>query len=179
MHAQDPGFRRVSQIPLAASSRRKGVVLKKAKGGRSMTRIVQLIFAAAFCGCLSSPASALLMNGNIGTTVDENCVGTIDGFLGLQALPCTRLNDPGPGGLVNAGTFNLINPPGLVAGDVLLSEVPGGPFSDVIRFNPQQNGGSLVFYSDNTNGVDALADIGFPNALYTNLLTLAELGLEG
>jgi hypothetical protein len=144
-----------------------------------MTRIVQLIFAAAFCCCLSSPATALLMNGNIGVTVDENCIGTIDGFLGLETLPCTRLLDPGPGGLANAVTFNLLNPPGLVAGDVLLSEVPGGPFSDVIRFNAQQNGGSLVFYSDNTGGADALADIGFPNALYTNLLTVVEVGPEG
>jgi hypothetical protein len=144
-----------------------------------VTRIVQLIFAAAFCCCLSSPAAALLMNGNIGVTVDENCVGTIDGFLGLQALPCTRLFDPGPGGLANAVIFNLLNPPGLVAGDLLLSEVPGGPMSDIIRFNSEQNGGSLVFYSDNTDGANALADIGFPTAFYTNVLQLVEVGPEG
>jgi hypothetical protein len=40
----------------------------------------------------------------------------------------------------------------LVAGDLLLSEVPGGPMSDIIRFNSEQNGGSLVLYSDNTDG---------------------------
>ena len=66
----------------------------------------------------------LLSNGNIGNTVDENCNGTLNGFLGPQAEPCGFMNDPGPGGLFNVMTYDLLNPPGLVAGDVLMIE-PG------------------------------------------------------
>jgi PEP-CTERM motif len=36
-----------------------------------------------------------------------------------------------------------------------------------------------VFYSDNAEGSDALADTGFPTASYANALTLTEVGPEG
>jgi hypothetical protein len=113
--------------------------------------------------------------------VDERGNGTINGFLGLQPLPSSIAPDPGPGGLAAALTYNLLNPPGLVAGDLLLLEPgnPNGVLSDLIRFNPQQNGGSLVFYSDNLDGSTELADTGFPTAQYTNVLTLTEVGSEG
>jgi hypothetical protein len=114
------------------------------------------------------------------TTVDEDGNGTILGGLGLVPLPSGFEADPGPGGLASALTYGLDNPPGLIAGDVFLLEGLGGPISDVIRFNPQQTcpGGSvgcLVFYSDNLDGVDALADTGFPTANYLNTITLVEL----
>jgi len=81
------------------------------------------------------------------------------------------LTDPGPGGLANALTYNLLNPPGLVAGDLLVQEVAGGPLSDLIRFNSSQTcfvglPGCLVFYSDNLDGADAI-------------VTLLEIGFEG
>jgi hypothetical protein len=96
--------------------------------------------------------------------------------------------DPGPGGLANVMTYDLRNPPGLVAGDVLLND-PGEGILDVIRFNVAAgpvagNIGTLVFYSDNVDGFDDLADTpSGPTALYTNRVTLTEvpigIGIEG
>ena len=114
-------------------------------------------------------------------SVDENGAGRLTNTNGFDSsLPGTLLPDPGPGGLPLALTFGLLNPPGLVAGDLLLFE-PGAPgtLSDIIRFNPNQNGGSLVFYSDRDDGSNSLADTGFPTALYANVLSLVEVGLEG
>ena len=142
---------------------------------------IPLLLALAVVCCLSSAAVAgsspfLLTNGNIGITVDENCNGTINGF-GTSALPCGFAADAGPGGLTSAMTYDLQNPPGLVVGDVLMTEAGcGGCLSDVLRFNPN---GTLVFYSDNTDGVDAGADTGLPNAFYANNVSIPELGVEG
>lgn len=112
-------------------------------------------------------------------TIDESGNGSLTNTSGFNsALSASLLPDPGPGGLAAALTYGLLNPPGLVAGDLLILEITGGPLSDLIRFNPQQNGGSLVFYSDNSDGGD-LADTGFPTALYTNVFTVVEVGPEG
>jgi hypothetical protein len=76
-------------------------------------------------------------------------------------------------------TYNLLNPPGLVAGDLFLLDADCNCILDVIRFNPQQNGGSLVFYSDNIDGFDDLADTPSPpGAFYTNTFTIPEVGTE-
>jgi len=130
--------------------------------------------------------SALLLSSafaqfSITITVDENGNGTLSNTLGfVSPLPVSRVQDPGPGGLAAALTYNLLNPPGLTAGDLILVEPGGtGTVSDIIRYNPQQNGGSLVFYSDRTPGDTDLADIGFPTALYANTLLLTEVGAEG
>ena len=116
---------------------------------------------------------------SITTTVNENGQGTFSNTAGFfSPLPAALLPDPGPGGLPAALTYGLLNPPGLVAGDLVLLE-PGtiGVVSDIIRFNPQQNGGSLVFYSDNFDGAPSLADTGPP--LGTSLFTTAvEVGPE-
>jgi hypothetical protein len=127
-----------------------------------------------------------LVAGNIVVTVDENGNGTINGFLGLQPLHAALQNDPGPGGLNNVLTYSLASPPGLTAGDVLLQDGIGGPILDVVRFNPNQGcnaapggTGCLVFYSDNLGGLDSLADTPSPpGALYTNNVTIQELGTE-
>jgi hypothetical protein len=64
-----------------------------------------------------------------------------------------------------------------VAGDVILTTGPGGPISDVIRFNPAGTGNlgypaSLVFYSDvDADSSGHLADTGFPTAFYSNIVT--------
>jgi hypothetical protein len=111
---------------------------------------------------------------------DENCNGTISntaGFFG--ALPCTFEQDPGPGGLAGVMTYNMLGPPGLVAGDLFLLDPECNCVLDVIRFNPQQNGGSIVFYSDNVDGFDDLADTPSPPlAFYTNTFTIPEVGTE-
>jgi len=112
-------------------------------------------------------------------TVDENAHGTLDNSIGTHlTLPAAMLPDPGPGGLASALTYNLQQPPGLTAGDLILLEPGNFLVSDIIRFNPAQNGGSLVFYSDSTE-IDALADVGFPQALYSNNFTVVEVGPEG
>jgi hypothetical protein len=131
-------------------------------------------------GLLSWGSEVRAQISSISISVDESGNGSLVGFLGAQTLPASQTQDPGPGGLANALTYGLINPPGLVAGDLILAE-PGsanGALSDLIRFNPNQNGGSLVFYSDLELPRNALADIGFPTSLYTNVLTLSEAGPE-
>lgn len=113
-------------------------------------------------------------------TVDENGNGTFVNSAGFFALLSgLLLPDPGPGGLPSALFYGTLSPPGLVAGDLIIRETLGGPISDVIRFNPSLNGGGLFFYSDNADGVDALADVGLPSAFNTNLLEVLEVGPEG
>jgi hypothetical protein len=156
-----------------------------------MTIRLARLFPIVALACLLSAArpawagpifTALLPNGNIGITVDENCTGTINGFLGLQPLPCSFVADPGPGGLPSVMTYDMVNPPGLVTGDVEILDPLSG-ISDLIRFNSGQrfaNGdlGALLFYSDNTDGVDRPADVGLPTAFNTNFLVFTEVGNE-
>jgi PEP-CTERM motif len=115
---------------------------------------------------------------SVSVTVDENGNGTLtntDGF--SSPLVATLMNDPGPGGLPNVLTYNLLSPPGLVAGDVFMQET-GGSILDVVRFN--SSNGTLVFYSDNTDGFDSLADTASPPlAFYANTITIPEIGPEG
>jgi len=117
---------------------------------------------------------------SITISLDENCNGTLTNTNGaFLNLPCTFAQDPGPGGLASALTYGLSNPPGLVAGDLILQEVGSTFNSDIIRFNPNQNGGSAVFYSDILDAGADLADTGFPSTLYTNTFTATEVGPEG
>jgi hypothetical protein len=85
-------------------------------------------------------------------------------------------NDPGPGGLHAVLTYHL--PFAGVPGDVLLTDAnAGGAFLDVIRFN---GNGTLIFYSDNVDGADSLADTPSPpSALYPNQTRIPEVGPEG
>jgi hypothetical protein len=146
-----------------------------------LTRVLLLCVAACcFCGT----ASADLVNINI--IVDENAHGTLVGFLGPQTLATFIGQDPGPGGLASVLQYDLGNPPGLVAGDVLVSEAGG--LDDVIRFNPTSfvagSAGSLAFYSDNLEGSHDLADTSTPpSSFYTNQVSLMEgligVGIEG
>jgi hypothetical protein len=151
-----------------------GSTKPRRRGWLALLAATLLLFGGHAAGQISS----------IVTTVDENCNGTLNGFLGLQPLPCGLQNDPGPGGLANVLTYSLLNPPGLVAGDVFLQDGVGGPILDVIRFNPSEicfgSAGCLVFYSDNLDGFDALGDtFGPPGAFYANTITLLETGFEG
>ena len=140
--------------------------------------VVPVLLAVVFAGWLCSPAVA----GPI-IIVDEFGNGTIDFGTGLVNMPGVMQADPGPGGLNSALTYNLQGPPSLVAGDVWLIEPGPGANSDLIRFNPAIPGtpypASLLFYSDNSDGADGPADTGFPTALYTNVLSIPEVGSEG
>jgi hypothetical protein len=160
-----------------------------------MNRLNWLPVTALKRGCLAAVLAAgvsLVLGGrasaqqfSVTITVDENGHGTLTnttGFFG--SLPAALLQDPGPGGLPGALTYDLTNPPGLTAGDLIILEPGTGLISDLIRFNPNQVGpgggtGTLVFYSDISDTPDALADIGFPTGRYTNTLTVTEVGPEG
>jgi hypothetical protein len=85
----------------------------------------------------------------------------------------TLLPDPGPGGLAAALTYapgNILTP-----GDVLVSEPGALAPSDLLRFNHD----TVVVYSDQNDGIDALADTGLPTAFYSNSLSITEVGIEG
>jgi hypothetical protein len=145
------------------------------KNNRGMQRFFLTgLFAVIWLCALSTPAHAQITI--IDIQVDENCHGTIAGFQGLQPLACTMLSDPGPGGLTSAMNYNMLSPPGLVAGDVVIREA-GDVTSDVIRFSTTVGGGSLFFYSDLDGGVDALADVGLPLLLNTNVVFFSEFSL--
>ena len=115
---------------------------------------------------------------SITTTIDENGNGSLTNTNGFNSsLPFALQNDPGPGGLPQALTYGLLNPPGLTAGDLALTDVAcGGCIMDIIRFNPSESiagtTGALVFYSNNTG---SLADIGLPTAFYATMLSLPEI----
>jgi hypothetical protein len=144
----------------------------------SKRRLLSILTAAA---TVLTFASHTLAQFTVTVTVDEHGNGTVTNNAGGSGVsPFSVGLDPGPGGLANALTYGLLNPPGLVAGDLLLFE-PGSPgvLSDVIRFNTDQNGGSLVFYSDNLDGTDSLADTGFPTGFYANTFSAIEVGPEG
>jgi PEP-CTERM motif len=121
---------------------------------------------------------------SISISVDENGNGRFTNTNGFSAvLPSALQNDPGPGGRTNILTYSLINPPGLTAGDVRITD--NGLVLDVVRFNPGErcvdgSFGCLLFYSDNLDGFDARADTpGPPFASYPNTITVSEIGPEG
>jgi len=131
---------------------------------------------------LSAPAFAQF---SVNIMFDEQGNARFTNTAGFNsALQFALRTDPGPGGLQSALTYDLLNPPGLTAGDLIILEPGGLLTSDILRFNPTQVGpgggtGALVVYSDNLDGVDGLADIGFPTLNYANTLTVTEVGGEG
>lgn len=146
-----------------------------------MRRSLYLTVAVLFALC----STAWVQAQSILITVDEGGKGTlVNPTTGTFALPASLTADPGPGGLPSALTYNLQGPPNLVVGDVILLE-PGGTGlrSDLLRFNAANATtgypASLVFYSDNGDSGGDLADTGFPTSLYTNTVTLTEVGNEG
>ena len=151
-----------------------------------MKPICVVLLAAALLWCVPP---ALADGFSVTITVDENGNGTLTNTGGFFAtLPFALVSDPGPGGLASTLTYDLLNPPGLTAGDVLMTDSDfGGAVLDVVRFNASSftgGTGSLVFYSDNIDGFDALGDTPSPpGALYPNQLSIAEVdlgnGVEG
>jgi len=132
---------------------------------------------------LGFSSAAYAQGFSVTITVDENGHGTLTNTNGFFAvLPFALVPDPGPGGLSSTLTYDTLNPPGLVAGDVFMTEGVGGPILDVVRFNDSSftgGTGSLVFYSDNVDGFDSLGDTPSPpQAFYANTITIPELGNE-
>jgi len=153
----------------------------KKREGKFMRKLVLAVALLAL-------ASIAFADNNPLITVDENGKGTINFGGGPIPLPGVIAADPGPGGLAGALTYNLLGPPALVAGDLLIQETVGAVviLSDWVRFNPAGTGGnpvypaSLVFYSERGDEpIPDLADTGFPTAQYTNVLSVLEVGPEG
>ena len=128
---------------------------------------------------LSMTALAHADSFSISITVDEQGNGTFTNTDGFNSTLSSSLKaDPGPGGLSSVLTYDLLNPPGLVSGDVFLLEPGSLIFLDVVRFNASN--GSLVFYSDNIGGFDSLGDTPAPpSSFYANRITINEIGPEG
>ena len=134
------------------------------------------VLLGALCG-FGLPHVGQAQTANPLITVDEYGNGSIvfpDG--GTFSTPGTIQADPGPGGATNALTYSLQGPPGLIAGDLLITDICVTCISEVIRFNPAGTGSpgyaaSLVFYS--TDALGSLADT-VPTALYTNAATAIE-----
>ena len=130
---------------------------------------------------MAGPASAQGSNPDI--FLDENGHGSlVSPVTGTFPLPGVLAPDPGPGGLTSALTYNLLGPPSLVAGDLIINDTGPTSVSEIIRFNPAGTGGnpaypaSAVFYSDKELIPDLdLADTGFPTGSYTNSVTTPEL----
>src|SRR2546430_2034898 len=77
--------------------------------------------AGAFAIVIAWGGSASAQGFTVTVEVDENCNGTLTNTAGFfSPLACTFAQDPGPGGLAGVMTYNLQNPPGLVAGDLFL-----------------------------------------------------------
>src|SRR4029450_14125810 len=82
-----------------------------AKGVRAAPAGVTAL-VIGWCGGASAQGFSVTLE------VDENRNGTLTNTTGFFApLPCTFEQDPGPGGLPGVMTYNLLNPPGLAAGD--------------------------------------------------------------
>jgi hypothetical protein len=141
-------------------------------------KIMGFVCAAVLVFAAAQSAIAGTVGLTVDITVHEDGTGTIMNSLGLNSpLPSAQQQDPGPGGLANALTFDLASAPGLIAGDLFLIDPVTMALSDVIRFNPTESLpghslGDLVFYS--IAGGGQLADTGFPSANYANTFTLTE-----
>jgi PEP-CTERM motif len=135
-------------------------------------RVIGLAALALFLGGTGRAVAQF----SVTITADENGHATLTNTSGFSSsLGFGVGQDTGPGGLSNALRYDLLNPPGLVAGDVRVLDASG--FSDLIRFNiatsPTGGLGEMVLYS--LPGGGALADTGFPSANYANLITTSEI----
>lgn len=127
--------------------------------------------AVALCFMATQARAGLLVNVNF----DEFGNGLTDyPATTLHALPVGLVADPSGGLGVPVLVYVLPFTP--IQGDVQLQEFAGvAIFSDVVRFFNQ----FMIFYSDNGDGVDAIADAGLPGPLSTNVVTILEVGPEG
>ena len=149
----------------------------------SFPRVKKTLFGALVLGallCVSMPSSHA-QGFSVTISFDETGNGTLSNTNNFFSnLPTSMITDPGPGGVQSVLFYGMLNPPGLVAGDLILLEPGGGGLlSDLLRFDPATQNGGLFVYSDTFDGADSLADVGFPTALNTNTLTLFEAGAEG
>jgi len=128
---------------------------------------------------LAFAAAGRLQAQNPQITADENGNASIlfPGSL-PTAIPCTATPDPGPGGLLNAFFCDMLGPPSLTFGDLLIHDVDG-TLSDVIRFErAPATTGPFGFFFYSLLGPD-LFDRGLPSAFQANTFNAVETNLGG
>src|ERR1700730_10292549 len=101
---------------------------------------------AVFAMLLLMAGSASAQGGVPDIFLDENGNGSLV-FPGSPPVPTTGflIADPGPGGLTSALTYNLLGPPSLVAGDLVINDTRPTSISEIIRFNPAGTGNQTFF----------------------------------
>jgi hypothetical protein len=159
----------IEESAMKIMHRREGVIRAAAAGACALI--------LGWCGSTFALQTSWIIE------IDENCHGTFTHFESngpiIDAMPCALSQDPGPGGLASVLTYTVPFPthPLFLNGDLLLTEADaGGAVSDVVRF---ENGNNFFFYSDNIDGVDAMADTGLPTALFPFQFAAPEVGPEG
>lgn len=123
----------------------------------------------AWCGSVSAQEFSVTI------TVDENCNGELTNTNGFfSGLLCREIAG---GGI----SYDLLSPPALTDGALVLREsAETTAVSDLLIFTGTDATGTLLFYSDGFDGLDAPADISpFPATPPGLVLTLFEVGLEG
>jgi hypothetical protein len=137
-----------------------------------MKLFARLIIACALIGAFPLAAGIV-----VAVNIDENGNGSYTINNVTTQLSHSLTQDPGPGGLANVLIYSGLPLAG-VQGDLGLTDADvGGSVLDVIRWNGD---GTIAFYSDNLDGFDSLADTAAPpSGLYTNFLTIPEVGPEG
>ena len=123
----------------------------------------------AWCGSVSAQGFSVTI------TVDENCNGQLTNTAGAS-VPL-RCRENAGGGI----SYDLAGPPSLTDGTLVLQEIAGTTaVSDVIEFTGTDATGTLIFYSDTSDGgADAPADAVLPAIPPGLVLTLLEVGPEG
>ncbi|MGA2322774.1 MAG: PEP-CTERM sorting domain-containing protein [Sedimentisphaerales bacterium] len=128
----------------------------------------KLIAICAVCVCVLLTTAAW---GNIVVSFDENGNGNVNNNGVITPLAYKMLNSP----MIPILAYQ---PPLPVypfwSGDLVVMEPGTTTISDVVRFV----GAQFAVYSDNSDGVDSLADIGIPEELLSNVVYVDEVGLE-
>jgi hypothetical protein len=132
-----------------------------------------LTLALAFTAAQAHAATAFV-------TFDEFGTGTEKLGAATNVLPSGFFVDPSGGvpGLVLAYQLPFVVTPG----DVQLDELVGAAvvLSDVVRFFNTGGLSFIIFYSDNSDGIQEPADIsGLPQNVSPNVVSILEVGPEG
>src|SRR3954468_15480170 len=94
-------------------------------GARRLGRCLSWYLLPVMVLIFALPYSASAQEFSVTITVDENGNGHFSNTNGFSSTLASGMQaDPGPGGLASALTYSLLNPPELIAGDLILME-PG------------------------------------------------------
>jgi PEP-CTERM motif len=145
-----------------------------------MKVLIKTILAVGFVSLIAWPTA--LQAGGPGPVITLDEFGMSSGTFG--GLPSGFSADPTVMG--GPAVLTYVLPFDITSGDLVLLEPDTNQPSDLLRFiesNPNAGGANTVlFYSDNEDGVDAPADVGLPPNIgvpFGSALTFFEVGPEG